>query len=299
MSKFQVHGIFALNKPPGITSARLVDKVKKILKLDEIQKPVEEFSINTNRNKYKRKNAPAWKLGHAGTLDPQAKGVMILGIGQGCKALSSYLKTPKKYEAEVILGYSTNTLDIDGEIDEIVPNTSISEDSIKSKLHSFIGNIKQTPPKFSALKVNGKPLYHYAYKDVPIPDVDKSRFVDIYSLTLDYFKDIKHNRSSAEGILKSLEIGDQAKLVLEHDYHCFGFSTTCGRGTYIRSLGKDICTSLGTTGFISKLSRTQYGPFILGNNVLDLEDLSDTEKVLDVINYSVLLHNKTFESQSS
>ncbi len=194
--------------------------------------------------------------GHMGTLDPLAEGVLPVGIGNATRLFDYFLGKQKTYLARFRFGWTTDTLDRESEprFAGMVPSKS----AIEEILPNFTGEIEQRPPLFSAICVDGKRGYELARKG---KDVELSaRLVNIFSLTL--------NGQTAE---------DE-----------FEFSVTCGKGTYIRSLARDLGEALGTGAYMTKLVRTASGPFVLGNAVpLDLltaENLGDylipTESVL-------------------
>jgi tRNA pseudouridine55 synthase len=201
--KNNIHGWINLNKPAGITSAAAVNQVKYLLKPE--------------------------KIGHAGTLDPLATGVLPLALGEGTKCVNLLMDAKKTYEFTVTFGESRDTDDSAGavvETSEVIP----TETQLREILPRFIGQISQMPPDYSALKVDGKRAYKLARagKEVTL----KVRPVTIHSLELIDFKD-----------------------------KTASFRALVGKGTYIRSLGRDIAAACGALGYISRLHRAQVGPF--------------------------------------
>ena len=193
-----------------------------------IWKPVDWTSFDVVK-KIRTQIKPA-KVGHAGTLDPFAEGVLMLCTGRYTKKVELFMDKEKEYVAKIQLGVETDTLDLTGNITKsaIIPVLSIKK--IKNIIKLFIGEIKQEPPMYSALKVNGQPLYKYARKGINIPR--KKRLITIYDIQLiDFLKDI------------------------------ITLKITCGRGTYIRSLAKDISVKLGTIGHLVELQRTRIGVY--------------------------------------
>lgn len=198
-----MEGIIIINKPKEYTSNDVVNKVKKIL--------------NT-------------KVGHTGTLDPNATGVLPLLLGKGTK-FSKYLTNhDKEYIATLKLGQKTTTADIEGEIIEIqeVNKEIFDEKYLEKILNSFIGKQTQIPPIYSAIKVKGKKLYEYARsgQSVDIP----SRSIEIYNIRL-----IKVDSANNEIV----------------------FDVECSKGTYIRTLCEDIAKKIGTVGFMKDLQRVK------------------------------------------
>ena len=170
------------------------------------------------------------KVGHAGTLDPFAEGVLMLCTGKYTKQVESFMDKEKEYLAEIQLGVETDTLDPTGKVVETANVPKLTEDKINLVLKEFIGEIKQEPPMFSALKVNGEPLYKLALKGINIPR--ENRTVNIYDIQLINFTD-----------------------------RTITLQVVCGRGTYIRSLAKDIAEKLNTVGHLTSLKRTRIGEY--------------------------------------
>ena len=198
-------------KEPGITSYDVVDKIK--------------FH---NRDV---------KVGHCGTLDPFAEGVLIVCKGEAVKKVEEFMSLPKEYKATITLGYETDTLDKTGDViktDDSIP--ILDKNIITAVLKKFLGEQLQTPPYFSALKFKGKSLYKYARKGIFIRKKPRKIFID--SIDLINFNDSE-----------------------------ITFSVSCSKGTYIRSLSKDIALALNTYGFLSKLIRTSVGPYNIKNTL--------------------------------
>ena len=169
------------------------------------------------------------KIGHAGTLDPLACGVLPIAVGEATKSVQFVQADEKEYIFTIKFGESTTTDDTEGEITETSPHLP-TQLEIEGILPQFIGHITQTPPIFSALKINGKRAYDLARNGEK--PVMKSRQIHIHSLTL-----------------------------ISTTQHTATLKTKCGKGTYIRSLGRDIAQSLTTCGHITYLERTQVGKF--------------------------------------
>ena len=192
-----ISGLLVLNKPKGISSGEFIRKLKPLIQNS--------------------------KIGHSGTLDPLARGIILACIGQMTR-FTQYLANEKKtYIAEMTFGLRTNTGDLDGKVlqeDNFVP----TKKDFNSILKKFVGNIFQEAPLFSSLKYKGKPMYQYARKGMNIPS--KSRNIEIFSIDL-----ISKNKNK------------------------FTFSVDCGKGTYIRSLVNDIARELNTVAVLSDLER--------------------------------------------
>ena len=194
--------IINIDKPVGWTSFDIVKKVKRI----------------TGHK----------KVGHGGTLDPFASGVLILGTENDTKNLSEIAKSNKSYQAELLLGSKTNTLDPEGEIIEEKPIPKLNELILLKILKSFEGIQKQMPPMFSAKKHKGVRLYKLARKNI----------------------EIKRNEINVEIDDISLVKFSKDKII---------FNVNCSKGTYIRVLGSDIAEKLGTVGYLINLKRTRVG----------------------------------------
>ena len=237
-----MNGIIVINKPKGCTSHNIVYKVKKLFNE---------------------------KVGHTGTLDPMAEGVLPILIGKGT-LLSKYLiNHDKKYIVKLQLGVKTDTADSEGKIiEEHQVNTkSLNEENIMEVLKSFIGKQEQIPPIYSAIKVNGKKLYEYARKGQEVEL--KPRQIEIH--------DMKLIRYSVEE--KQIE-----------------FEVFCGKGTYIRSLCEDIATKFETVGYMKELKRIQVGDFKIEDSVTidELEININNEEFLDnkIISIEKLFNEK-------
>lgn len=192
-----MNGVFAVYKPSGITSAKFIETIQnKFTKSEVFAKDLQEMKDKIRSNlsrdrkwkpqKIEKKIASTKvKIGHGGTLDPLASGILVVGVGLGTKKLQYYLaECQKTYETKALLGISTTTGDSEGEIVSKNKIDHITLELIDSTVEKFIGDIKQTPPIFSALKVNGKPLYEYARKGLPLPTNIKVRDVTVNNITV-------------------------------------------------------------------------------------------------------------------
>ena len=206
-------GIIIINKGKNYTSNDVVSIVKKITKS---------------------------KVGHTGTLDPNATGVLPLLIGNATKVSKYLINHDKEYEVVLQLGIRTETADVEGKVIEQKEVTAemLNKDNIEEKLQQFIGKQEQIPPIYSAIKVNGKKLYEYARKGQEVEL--KPRQIEIYSIQL-------------------LSINEKEKQI--------SFKVKCSKGTYIRSLCEDISKKLGTVGYMKELNRLQVGEFYIKDAV--------------------------------
>ena len=211
-----MNGILLVNKPIDFTSRDVVNKLTKILKTK--------------------------KVGHTGTLDPIATGVLVVCVGNTTKLCELLTSEHKEYIATIKLGIKTDTLDTTGTIIE-KKDYNVTEEQIIEVLNSFLGDSIQTTPIYSAVKVNGKKLYEYAREGIEV-ELPK-RNINISNIELLSYKD------------------DEIK-----------FKTTVSKGTYIRALIDDICTKLNTVGTMSSLIRTKQGQFTL-EQTFTLEDIEN------------------------
>lgn len=189
-----MNGIFAIEKPSGITSNQFMLKLQHALTKSqvfskEIQRATAErkqqYEKQTGKKASKRKlrKVSKVKMGHGGTLDPLASGVLVIGIGAGTKKLANYLSgTVKVYESEALFGVSTTSGDVEGEILSQNSVKHLNFDDLKTVEEKFVGQLKQTPPIYAALKMDGKPLHEYAREGKPLPRAIEPRQVTIYDL---------------------------------------------------------------------------------------------------------------------
>ena len=190
------------------------------------------------------------KVGHAGTLDPEAEGVLPVCIGNAAKCSEYFLRMPKSYRAELTFGFCTDTMDIWGaEIGRCADDLSyVNEALIQSALPAFTGEILQKTPMYSAVKKDGVPLYKLARKGIEAEIPPRS--VHVYNITLESF------HAAGEGTLPKAVI-----------------SVTCSRGTYIRSICDELGRKLGCYAVMSALTRTSYGKMRI-ENAVSLDELS-------------------------
>ena len=223
------NGILMVNKPSGITSRDVINIVGK--------------TLNTK------------KVGHTGTLDPMATGVLVLCIGNALKVCELITANDKEYIAKVILGIETETLDTTSPIIN-TKKTNITKEEIEKVLNSFKGSYLQEVPKYSAVKINGKKLYEYARegKEIELP----KKMVTIYDIQL---------------------ISD---ITYYNDTTSFYIKTTVSKGTYIRSLIRDIGYKLNTYGCMDSLERTRQGIFNIDNSYTLEEIKNNNYKLLSI-----------------
>lgn len=216
-------GILNIHKPSGLTSFEVVRTVKKLL--------------------------GERKVGHCGTLDPMACGVLVVLYGFATKVSEKLAGQEKLYRAKMQMGIRTDTGDITGKIIERLPVPELEEEQIKKVFKKFCGSICQATPLYSAVKREGKKLYEYARQGIPVSA--PKRFVEIYSLEL---------------------------LSLENPF--VEFRVACSKGTYLRSLAEDLGKEFGTCATLSELTRERLGSFAIEDSIPWEQFLSMTRPAL-------------------
>jgi tRNA pseudouridine55 synthase len=225
--EFQEGQILLLNKEIGWTSFDIVKKIKNLLK--------EKFKIKKI------------KVGHAGTLDPLASGLLIICTGKSTKIISSIQDQKKTYTGEITLGASTPSFDLETEINKTYNVSNITNKNIKEVSKTFLGEINQKPPLFSAIKIKGERLYKKARRG-EIVEI-KSRKVTVCSFDINTI-----------------------------DMPKFTFQISCSKGTYIRSIANDFGEKLGNAGHLSCLSRMKIGEY----NLKDAITITEFDKKLNM-----------------
>ncbi|TQS35982.1 hypothetical protein Golomagni_03581 [Golovinomyces magnicellulatus] len=185
-----VEGVFAVNKPSGISSAQVLRDLQKHFNPSNLFAPWLENEKNIrareipNQRMRRRVKKIQVKIGHGGTLDPLATGILITGVGRGTKSLQNFLMCTKDYEAIVLFGTDTDTYDRVGKVLKRAPYEHITKELVEKALENFRGKFMQLPPLFSALKMDGKPLYEYARSGKEIPREIKKRPTEVLRLEL-------------------------------------------------------------------------------------------------------------------
>lgn len=212
-----VHGILNIDKPQGLTSRKVVDRVRRIFGMP--------------------------KAGHAGTLDPDATGVLLVCLGDATKLFESLQAGSKEYEGVLTLGVATDTMDASGKVIQTTDVSSVTEEQIIATFKQFEGEIEQIPPMFSAVKHKGRPLYKLARRN------------------------IKVERSPRVVTIHHLEILAIRKPEVT-------FRVCCSKGTYIRVLASDIGAAIGCGAHLSSLTRTRSGIFTL-SDAISLDEIEN------------------------
>ena len=218
-----ISGIINLKKEAGMTSHDAVFKLRKILKEK--------------------------KIGHGGTLDPDVTGVLPIALGKATRMIEYMQEEGKVYEGEILLGFSTTTEDASGQVVEVTPVTvDITEKQVDAAMATFVGEIIQIPPMYSAVKVNGRKLYEYARANEEVERPERQ--VSIY------------------------EFVRTSELIQENETVRFSFLVRCGKGTYVRTLAVDVGRKLGYASHMSRLERTMAGGMKL-EEALTISDIAD------------------------
>lgn len=217
----ELEGVLAVYKPAGFTSHDVVAKTRRILGMK--------------------------RIGHTGTLDPQVTGVLPLCLGRATRVVEYIQELPKEYVATLRLGMSSDTEDLTGTITEAVEEVQVTEEEVRTALSSFTGIISQTPPMYSAVKIDGKRLYELAREGKTVER--KSREVEIYEI-------------------------EMLDMVWNNNYPDITFRALCSKGTYIRTLCVDIGRKLGVPGVMVKLTRTMSAG-IRADHCLTLEEIAE------------------------
>jgi tRNA pseudouridine55 synthase len=202
----ELEGVLLVDKPAGITSHDVVYRLRRKLQMK--------------------------RIGHAGTLDPMATGLLIMLIGKATRISQYLISVDKAYEGEITLGVSTNSQDADGEVMETRPVPPLTEEALRTAMQGFLGDQYQTPPMFSAVKIGGVPLYKLARQGEEIPR--EPRFIRVAAFDLLSFASPK-----------------------------LTFHLACTKGTYVRTLANDLGQRLGCGAHLSALRRTGSGKFAI------------------------------------
>lgn len=223
-------GLVVVDKPAGVTSHDVVARIRKVLGLR--------------------------RVGHAGTLDPPATGVLLIGVGRFTRALRFLTALPKTYTAELVLGATTDTLDDTGTVQQVFDMADVGLADLQAASRRFVGEIEQVPPMVSAVRVGGRRLHEMAREGLEV------------------------ERDARTVVVHSLDVSGSAEPGV------YSMTVSCGAGTYIRALGNDLATAVGGGGHIRRLRRTAVGSFRVDEAatmdsplVLDpLESLRDYER---------------------
>ena len=250
-----MEAIIAIDKPVGWTSFQVVNKLKwHIRHLTGVKK---------------------FKIGHAGTLDPLASGLLLVCVGKATKQIEQLQAGVKEYSGTMVLGATTPCYDLERAIDAYYPYEHITPEAIEQARQQFIGEIEQVPPIFSAVKVDGQRAYQSAREGEEVAVAAKK--VSIYGFGIErvYRRDGSSSRTSMTSHLYRNPQGAVPEGLPLIDFHVI-----CSKGTYIRSLARDMGEALGSGAFLSALRRERIGDYTI-DNAIKLEDI---EQVITVDN---------------
>lgn len=230
------HGVIGINKPRGMTSHDVVGHMRRLLHMR--------------------------RIGHTGTLDPDVDGVLVICLGQATKLVEILMESPKSYQGEVTLGYATETEDASG---KVIKRTEIenpvSDSDIDQAMQTFVGEITQVPPYYSAVKVNGRKLYHYARQGIRVERPSRQVTITQFTRTQPSIYNVNQKTQS------------------------FRFQVNCSKGTYVRTLAVDLGAKLGYPAHMSDLTRTQTSGFKLSetytlDQVAELVEAGELETMI-------------------
>lgn len=327
-----MNGIFAIDKPKGLSSSTAIQKLKEIFNKSDVfagdiaaakKLTLHNLTVGTKMSQQRiqsKVNRLGVKIGHGGTLDPLARGVLIVGVGAGTKQLNHYLgECTKTYETWAVLGQSTTTGDSEGAVTVQTETGHVTLDSIRHAAEKFVGKISQTPPVYSALKVDGKPLYEYAREGIPIPRDIKARNVVVHEMTVhdDFGPRPEYGAlpvdtaedSVGQALFRNPTLNDHdlcySEEYMASDVHSeddkrtdvapklldpthptteelpvFHATMSVSSGTYIRSLVSDIGRAARTSAYMAELIRTKQGEWELNKNVFAMSDFTSRSEVI-------------------
>ena len=241
----------------------MIGQVKELEGVLLVDKPTDHTSHDVVARLRRKLNMR--KIGHAGTLDPMATGLLIMLIGKATRISQYLISLDKEYEGTIQLGQTTDSQDADGEVVETRPVPPLTEAEVRATMQSFLGDQYQMPPMYSAIKVGGVPLYKLARQGVEVER--ELREVEIYSLSFDWIK-----------------LPEAA------------FTVRCSRGTYVRTLASDLGEALGCGAHLLELRRTQSGLFLEDEaiSIETLRECADPASLLFPLDRA-LSHLKGFE----
>ena len=247
--------VLPIDKPRQWTSFQAVNKIKAVV-----------------RNTYGLKK---FKIGHAGTLDPLATGLLLVCIGKATKSIPQLQDGDKVYTGTLVLGATTPCYDLEQAVDEYYPYKHITRELLETTVKQFTGTIQQVPPMFSAVKIDGQRAYEYARRDDPAVTI-QPKPVNVYSFEITDFRlpEVPDTPEAPEikDITKTTHLYKNPLGVVPAHLPQADFHIHCGKGTYIRSLARDLGEALGSGAFLSALRREQVGEYTV-ENALQLNEV--------------------------
>lgn len=245
--------VLAVDKPYGWTSFQVVNKIKWQIKRDL---GVKKF-----------------KIGHAGTLDPLATGLLLVCVGKATKRIDELQSGRKVYTGTIVLGATTPCFDLERAIDAYYPTTQLTEGLIRETSRQFVGDIEQVPPMFSAVKVDGERAYSYA-RNGELTEIAAKR-VSVYSFDIPAIRNLGcdtpvpslETLSSPAADPHEKELYRHPQGIVPPMLPQVDFRICCGKGTYIRSIARDLGLALGSGAFLSALRREQVGSYSVADAI--------------------------------
>ncbi|KAH9071176.1 pseudouridine synthase [Lactarius deliciosus] len=273
-------GLFGVVKPSGPTSMHVVNQLKKLVNNSRLFVHKEKLEKTAGKKRARKDNV---KIGQGGTLDPLADGVLVVGVGKGTKRLNDFLDCTKEYRTTCLLGCETDTYDSEGARVRTAPWRHVTRDTVEDALVQFRGEIQQTPPIFSALKMDGMPLYDYARKGIPLPRPIEKRPVTVHSLELVEWRGSEHpyrwpevvfSAEQKKALALSLSsVGPASPTAGDSDSEApapddevptaFVLRMRVSGGTYVRSIVHDLAHALGSAGHVVTLTRSRQKDYAL------------------------------------
>ena len=248
--------VIPLDKPRQWTSFQAVNKVKAVV-----------------RNTYGLKKI---KIGHAGTLDPLATGLLLVCIGKATKTIPQLQDGDKVYTGTLVLGATTACYDLERPVDHYYPYEHITRELLDETVRQFTGTIQQVPPMFSAVKIDGQRAYEYARLDDPTATI-QPKTVNVYSFEITAFREGERSKVKSERCAEANNTSHLSPFTSHLYQHPLGevpphlpqadFRIHCGKGTYIRSLARDLGLALGSGAFLSALRREKVGEYTINQSI--------------------------------
>ncbi|KLO10736.1 pseudouridine synthase [Schizopora paradoxa] len=322
LSSLPISALFGVIKPSGPTSMSIVNEIKTLVSSSRLFMPSDVAAKNSasgprkDKGKGRRKERKGLdaKIGQGGTLDPLADGVLVIGVGKGTKKLSDFLDCVKEYRTTCLLGCETDSYDSEGSQVRSAPWKHVTREKVEAALEKFRGEIEQTPPIFSALKMDGKPLYEYARSGTPLPRPIERRKVTVHSLELvDWLPSGSHSfrfpekkftdeeRAKLARSLRGAEIGGADEEIMnEPDMKSaaadaapedgvedasdgppgFVLQMRVSGGTYVRCIAHDVGHALGSAAHVVTLTRLTQGRFTMAQKELESSSAESSEDTI-------------------
>lgn len=263
IEQLQAGIVIPIDKPRQWTSFQAVNKIKAVVRNTYGQRASNGATADLNVGLKK------FKIGHAGTLDPLATGLLLVCLGKATKSIPQLQDGDKVYTGTMVLGATTPCYDLERPVDRYYPYEHITQPLVEEAARQFVGTIQQVPPMFSAVKIDGQRAYEYARLDDPTATI-QPKAVTVYSFEITGFREgnqntpISQNNQNIPNIpttnLYQNPLGEIPGHLPQVD-----FRIHCGKGTYIRSLARDLGLALGSGAFLSALRRESVGSYSVAN----------------------------------